>query len=185
MYDLANLPHNGQPFMSTTNPMEMVQYIREYVPAGVTQRIDGGNSCNVGSLAESTVLRYPLIQGELMSSLAIEHQILTALGNHKRIIQCFSLTEDGLILKWAKEGSLSSYLTRTDASMISFNMRLKWSQQATEAVEYIHSRGVIHCDIHPNNLLLDTNLEVILADFQGTYKELDGYAMEGTRFYIP
>ncbi|RFU26475.1 hypothetical protein B7463_g9860, partial [Scytalidium lignicola] len=118
MSDLVDLPHYGQPFQSPTNSMETVQYIPEFIPVGVTQRIGGGNSCHVGTLADGTVLKYPLIQGEIMPSLAIEYQILTALGNHKRIIQCSGLTEDGLKLEWAKEDAtpvttLSSHDPRT------------------------------------------------------------------------
>jgi serine/threonine protein kinase len=120
-----------------------------------------------------------------MLSLNVEYQILTALGNHNRIIQCHGLTKDGLKLEFAKEGSISSYMERTNASAIPVNVRLNWSRQAAEAVGFIHSRGVIHCDIHTNNLLLDDKLDIKLSDFQGTYKDLDGHAMESTRFCLP
>jgi serine/threonine protein kinase len=183
--DLVNLPHDGQRYQSPTNPSHSIQYIREYVPAGVIRRIGGGSSCHVGILKDNTVIKYPLVKGENMSSLTIEYQILTALGKHKRIIRCLGLTEDGLKLEFAKGGSISSYMERTHASAIPVDLRLKWSQQAAEAVAFIHSRGVIHCDIHTNNLLLDDNLDVKLSDFQGTYKDLDGYAMESTRFCLP
>jgi serine/threonine protein kinase len=183
--DLVDLPHDGQPYQSPTNPSHSIQYIREYVPAGVIRRIGGGSSCHVGVLKDGTVIKYPLIQGEDMSSLTIEYQILTALGKHKRIIQCLGLTEDGLKLELAEGGSISSHVQRTHASAIPVDLRLKWSQQAAEAVAFIHSKGVVHCDIHTNNLLLDDNLDVKLSDFQGTYKDLDGYAMESTRFCLP
>jgi serine/threonine protein kinase len=53
--------------------------------------------------------------------------------------------------------------------------RLKWSQQAAEGAAYIHSLGVLHCDI--NNLLLDKNLNVKLADFQGRHISPDGLTL--------
>jgi serine/threonine protein kinase len=52
--------------------------------------------------------------------------------------------------------------------------RLKWSQQAAEGVAHIHASAVLHCDISTNNLLLDKDLNIKLADFQGRLLALDG-----------
>lgn len=35
-----------------------------------------------------------------------------------------------------------------------------------EAVTYIHSKRVLHCDLRHDNFLLDANLDLKLADFQ-------------------
>jgi serine/threonine protein kinase len=62
---------------------------------------------------------------------------------------------------------------------------LKWSRQAAEAVDFIHSKEVIHCDIYTNNLLLDSDLDIKLCDFQGIYRDLNGEAMESVRSFLP
>ena len=90
--------------------------------------LPGGGSCHVGVLEDGMVLKYPLVPGENMLSLNVEYQILMALGNHKRIIQCHELTKDGLKLEFAKEGGISSYMERTNAFAIPVNLRLKWSR---------------------------------------------------------
>lgn len=41
-------------------------------------------------------------------------------------------------------------------------------------MSYIHEKSVIHCDINLRNLLLDSNLDILLADFQGILKSVDG-----------
>jgi Protein kinase domain len=53
------------------------------------------------------------------------------------------------------------------------------------AVDFIHSNGVIHCDIHTNNLLLDSDLDIRVCDFQVTCGDLDGKATESVRSFLP
>ncbi|KJZ71058.1 hypothetical protein HIM_09530 [Hirsutella minnesotensis 3608] len=63
--------------------------------------------------------------------------------------------------------------------------------QATEAVAYVHSKRILHCDIRHDNLLLDANLELKLADFQGQHFStngeilLDALSVEFTKSYLP
>jgi serine/threonine protein kinase len=58
-------------------------------------------------------------------------------------------------------------------------------------VAYIHSKRVLHCDIRHDNLLLDANLDLKLADFQGQHFSVDGeilldaLSLESTRAYLP
>ncbi|KAF2756927.1 kinase-like protein, partial [Pseudovirgaria hyperparasitica] len=48
------------------------------------------------------------------------------------------------------------------------NMIWSVSLQITDAVEALHSLGVIHCDLKPENVLVDTSgreVRVVVADF--------------------
>jgi serine/threonine protein kinase len=49
---------------------------------------------------------------------------------------------------------------------------VRWPSQAVEALRYIHSRGVIHCDIGVGNFLISNEGSLVLADFCGS--RLDG-----------
>ncbi|TQN64333.1 3-phosphoinositide-dependent protein kinase 1 [Colletotrichum shisoi] len=68
---------------------------------------------------------------------------------------------------------------------------LSWCREAVEAVAWVHTKGVFHCDINPTNLLLDSEFHVKLADFQGQQISpvgsgtvlLDDYSSESTRFF--
>lgn len=75
---------------------------------------------------------------------------------------------------------------KPDHNNISLLLRQKWKTQAAEALVFIHSKGVIHCDIHPNNFLLDEKLDVRLCDFAGSlFGSLESRAMESTWFFLP
>lgn len=56
---------------------------------------------------------------------------------------------------------------------------------------YIHSKRTLHCDIRHDNLLLDANLDLKLADFQGQHFSADGdvvldaLSLESTKAYLP
>ncbi len=134
------------------------------------------------------MLKYPCIRGKT-GDLLVENQLLEIIGSHPRIIGSKGLTSDGLRLEYAVNGDLKAYLeAHPDTSL---EQRLRWCKQAAEAVEYIHRKRVIHCDINPRNLLLDQNLDLKLADFQGMYKScdgdvlLDGLSRECTKSFLP
>lgn len=137
-----------------------------YMPEGVSSILSISSSSSIGLLDSKTVLTYPHVPGEGWDRFVIEERIYNALGSHPRIICCYGLEDRGLKLEYACKGSVSSYLCNSEVLRTD---RLRWSRQAAEATAYIHTKNVIHCDINTNNLLLDANLNVKLADFQGIY----------------
>ncbi|KAJ5944797.1 kinase domain-containing protein [Penicillium verrucosum] len=79
-----------------------------------------------------------------------------------------------------KNGDVKTYLQAHDS--ISTSLKLKWAYQVAEAVDLLHRNGIIHCDIKPRNLLLDTTFDIKIIDFSGS--SLDGSkpaSGEGTR----
>jgi serine/threonine protein kinase len=162
--------------------------VHRYYPNGIRRIIGRGGESFIGVIDESTVLKYPCKPG-ITSNLQIESQLLDILGNHPRIIGSKGLTDDGLRLEYAVNGDLNSYITANPAT--SLDQRLRWCRQAAEAVEYLHKKRVIHCDINLRNLLLDENLDLKLADFQGMHKScdgnvlLDGLSRECTKSFLP
>ena len=54
-----------------------------------------------------------------------------------------------------------------------------WLEQITEALEYIHSEKIIHCDIKPANIIITPNGDIKLIDF-GVATQTNGreYAIE-------
>lgn len=161
--------------------------IYSYLPEGVSEILSVSSSSFIGLLDCKTVLKYPHVAGEEWDRFVNEERIYNALGSHPRIISCFGLDNRGLKLEYASKGSVSEYLRNYEVSR---EERLRWSRQAAEATAYIHTKNVIHCDINTNNLLLDDNLNVKLADFQGIYVDqrgetFTGLASENTKSSLP
>ncbi|KAF1957549.1 kinase-like protein [Byssothecium circinans] len=163
-------------------------HLHQHLPHGVKRIIAHGGGCWIGEVDKSTVLKYPHTAEE-MKQIRIEAQILSILGSHPRIVQSRGLTEDGLLLEFVPNGNLHDYLLAHPES--SLQQRLVWCTQLTEAVTYIHSRRVLHCDLRHDNILVDLDLDLKLADFQGQYFSnngeilLDGLSLESTKAYLP
>lgn len=80
----------------------------------------------------------------------------------------------------AVNGSVQQYL-HVQGSSIDDRLRLKWCKQASEALYYCHTRNVLHCDLRPDNMLLNADLDLSLCDFGGSKNE--GYDGEGLPDY--
>ncbi|XP_065357453.1 testis-specific serine/threonine-protein kinase 1 [Calliphora vicina] len=76
-----------------------------------------------------------------------------------------------LIMQLAENGTLLDYVR--DKKYLDEAQSRKLFQQLISAVEYIHSKGVVHRDIKCENLLLDENFNLKLIDF--------GFARKDTR----
>ena len=148
-------------------------YRNFYKPEGVTEFLGLGADSFIGLVDETTVLKYPKTPGDktALAILAIEAQILTTIGPHKHIIGFKGQRDDGLLLERALHGSVANFLGDHTPT---WQQRVAWARQATEAVAVTHNAGVLHCDINVNNLLLDHSLTVKLCDFQGQLLWPDG-----------
>ena len=161
-----------------------------YKPEGVIEFLGLGTDSFVGTVDETTVLKYPKTPGDktALSVLDLEARILTTIGPHKHVIGFKGQRADGLMLERLRRGSLAQFLRDYTPTL---QQRLAWARQATEAVAVTHKAGVLHCDINVNNFLLDDNLTIKLCDFQGRLLradgsiERDGLARENIKSFMP
>ncbi|KAK0628115.1 kinase-like domain-containing protein [Bombardia bombarda] len=124
-------------------------------------------------------------------AFSVEVPILERLGPHSRIVKYLGNNEQGILLGQASHGSLQAYLDAKNSS-IDLNLRKKWCRQAAEAIAYIHSRGVLHSDIRPDNFLVHESkpgcFDLLLCDFGGAKCDdlrLDGKHLPDDPFYDP
>ncbi|XP_053513824.1 serine/threonine-protein kinase SIK1 isoform X2 [Artibeus jamaicensis] len=95
-----------------------------------------------------------------------EVQIMKLL-NHPHIIKLYQVMETKdmlyIVTEFAKNGEMFDYLTSNGHLSESEARKKFW--QILSAVEYCHSRHIVHRDLKTENLLLDGNMDIKLADF--------------------
>jgi len=101
-----------------------------------------------------------------LSDMRFEAKVYNHLGSHPRLIKVidWDAEECCLTMENMSNGNLKDYLEKNNAC-ISEPQRRRWILQAVEGLAYLHTKGVIHYDFKPKNILLDENLEAKIADF--------------------
>ncbi|XP_027703095.1 serine/threonine-protein kinase SIK2 [Vombatus ursinus] len=95
-----------------------------------------------------------------------EVQIMKML-DHPHIIKLYQVMETKsmlyLVTEYAKNGEIFDYLANHGRLNESEARRKFW--QILSAVDYCHSRKIVHRDLKAENLLLDNNMNIKIADF--------------------
>jgi len=91
-----------------------------------------------------------------------------------------------LVMPYVEGGTLTDHLTNSPPSS-TFGARV--FEQVASALQYAHSRGVVHRDVKPSNILIDEDGNALLADFglariHDASVNLTGSALIGTPAYI-
>jgi serine/threonine-protein kinase SRK2 len=118
----------------------------------------------------------------------VEREILNhkKLRQHPYVIQLEAVFRTDsylvLVLEYASGGSLRKYLA--SKGVLPESEARTYFQQLMLAVDYCHKMGVSSRDIKPDNILLDDNNEVKLADF-GYSKDENLQSLANTRLGTP
>ncbi|XP_062303529.1 serine/threonine-protein kinase SIK1-like isoform X2 [Osmerus eperlanus] len=92
---------------------------------------------------------------------------LMKLMNHPHIIKLYQVMESKdmlyMVMEYAKNGEMFDYLASSGRLSEGEARRKFW--QILTAVDYCHKNHIVHRDLKAENLLLDSNLDVKLADF--------------------
>ena len=88
-----------------------------------------------------------------------------------------------LVMPMLSGGSLAGYSLKEDSQLDS--RVLVWFTQITEALSYIHRKGILHCDLKPANVLLDEEGRAKLVDFGQARESGAGESSLGTLGYMP
>jgi serine/threonine protein kinase len=151
--------------------------------------ISGGSTGLIYLLRSGYVRKsaYPgITRKQSLRDIEHEYKIYPRLPHHDRLLKMMGYSiEDGLILEYMPSGNLREYL-QDKAAGLSLHQRLQWACDAAEALQLVHSHNIIHCDVKPENFLLDSSLRLRIIDFSGS--SIDGSyfsAVEGARFCVP
>jgi len=151
--------------------------------------ISAGLSGIVELLSSGLISKSPhpgaLLGPDSRIEIANEAKIYAHLGPEPGLIRMESYTEGVLLLQYMPNGNLKDYL-RAHSNTISMSQRLQWACEAADRVRLLHSRDVIHCDIKPENFLLDAELCLRIVDFaSSSLKGSRVLECRTTRFSLP
>jgi serine/threonine protein kinase len=105
---------------------------------------------------------------------------------HNRLVRMFGFSDDGegLVLEYMPNGNLRNFLESD--SKVTLTQQMQWCIEAVEAVVLLHSNGIIHGDVKPENMVLDHSLGIRIIDLAGS--SINGkppLSLESTRFFLP
>ncbi len=60
---------------------------------------------------------------------------------------------------------ISNTLARFSGQTLDSTTIVPFVKQSADALYYIHSKNVVHCDVKPDNMLMDANGKILLCDF--------------------
>jgi serine/threonine protein kinase len=113
----------------------------------------------------SVVLESPVLRERYVR----EAETWIGLGVHPHIVQCWFVTEiDGvpaLFLDYLTGGSLADWMEEGHVRPGQWQLIVEIVMQVAEGLAYAHSKGVIHRDVKPENLLIRGDERVCVTDF--------------------
>ena len=147
------------------------------------REIGRGGMASVYEAIETSISRRVAIKILPLSAGLDEQQIerfraeanITAGLDHPHIVRVFSVGREHdthfYTMKYIEGHSLADWIdgmrraNDVPSSSETFRKVANWGIQAAEALDYAHSKNVIHGDIKPANLLVDIDGSLSLADF--------------------
>ncbi|MDH4056925.1 MAG: protein kinase [Gammaproteobacteria bacterium] len=88
---------------------------------------------------------------------------------HPNIVRFIDLDRDDdlyfLVMEWLDGRTLADILDSKDAASIDHKSAFRITRQIGEALEYAHSRGIVHADIKPGNIMIMPDGDAKLFDF--------------------
>jgi eukaryotic-like serine/threonine-protein kinase len=132
--------------------------------------------------------RERITQPEDIEAYLAEARIVASL-DHSHIVPVYDVgrTDDGLCFIVSKFIEGSDLASRIKKARPSFHESVALVAAVAEALHYAHTHGLVHRDVKPANILLDTSGKAYVADFGLALKEEDfgsGARIAGTPAYM-
>ena len=151
--------------------------------------VAAGTTCLVERMRNGDIIKTPMNHAGLdcVRDLITEAEIYQRLGEHPRLvtIRSCNVEQHRMVMEFMPHGTLKKYIEDHHGD-ISQQQRIRWAQQSSEVLGLIHQSGILHCDVGPNNFLLDAALGLKITDFGGS--SVDGSCASvcpGIRYLLP
>ncbi|XP_026386980.1 LEAF RUST 10 DISEASE-RESISTANCE LOCUS RECEPTOR-LIKE PROTEIN KINASE-like 1.2 isoform X1 [Papaver somniferum] len=126
-------------------------------------KLKDGRAVAVKRLYENNCKRVEQFMNEVNILSLLRHQNLVSLygctSRHSRELL--------LVYEYVANGTVADHLhgEHSSAGMVTWPIRLSIAIESADALVYLHASDIIHRDVKTNNILLDKNFHVKVADF--------------------
>ncbi|MBU6361073.1 MAG: serine/threonine protein kinase [Chloroflexi bacterium] len=106
------------------------------------------------------------IQGEVGMMSSVPQPALSSTSAATSIAQAGSGVQR-VVMEYSPSGTLASELEtlRKKNEALPIQKAVEIAKQIAQALEYVHQKGVVHCDIKPSNILIADDGRYVLSDF--------------------
>ena len=128
---------------------------------------------------------YPHRRGLNWSLLTREVEKLATLYTSRNIVQLLDVGWNAeppyYVMEFVENGSLSAFMAR---GPLAVNEAVRLVKELCRALIEAHGAGVLHCDLKPENVLLDSSFQVRLCDFGQSRMSHERSPALGTLYYM-
>ncbi len=128
---------------------------------------------------------YPHRRGLNWSMLSREVEKLAAVYTSRNIVRLLDVGWNAeppyFVMEYVENGSLGNFLAR---GAISVDESIRIIREICSALIDAHGAGVLHCDLKPDNVLLDNQLHARLCDFGQSRMSHEQSPALGTLYYM-
>ena len=128
---------------------------------------------------------YSFRRGLNWSLLTREVEKLATLYTSRNIVQLLDVGWNAeppyYVMEFVENGSLSTFMLR---GPLAVNEAVRLASEVCHALIEAHGAGVLHCDLKPENVLLDSSFKVRLCDFGQSRMSHERSPALGTLYYM-
>jgi len=156
-----------------TNQDEKLKYVGSYIldktlGVGATGKVKLARHSKTGEKVGVKIIRKDLFYDKPSLRIKVQREIsVMKLMYHPHVIKIFDVLEDSkylfLIIEYACRGELFNFLV--EKKRIQNKEALRFFQQIISGLEYCHKHRICHRDLKLENILLDANHNIKIADF--------------------
>lgn len=157
----------------------------------------GFGSVYKGSLSDGTQIAVKKLEGigQGKKEFRVEVSIIGSIHHHHLVRLkgfCAEASHKLLVYEYMENGSLDKWIFKKREQSLDWNTRYNIALGTAKGLAYLHEdcdSKIVHCDIKPENVLLDNNFEAKVSDF-GLAKLMNREqshvftTMRGTRGYL-
>ncbi|KAG1368493.1 G-type lectin S-receptor-like serine/threonine-protein kinase [Cocos nucifera] len=147
----------------------------QHVTKNFSERLGTGGFGSVfkGTLIDSTEVAVKKLEGLRQGEKQFRTEVRTlAVIQHVNVVRLRGFCSKGskrlLVYEYMSGGSLDSHLFRNNSTVLDWKMRYQIILGIARGLAYLHEKCrecIIHCDVKPDNVLLDRDFRAKVADF--------------------